>query len=167
MLEEQFIEALSQHKGILFKVCNLYCKDTEGKKDLFGEIVLQLWKAFPSFQHQSRVSTWMYRIALNTAISNYRRDSKSPPKKYLSKFEFTIPDLQEHASLNENIQNLYEAINHLSKIEKAIILLYLDEKSYEEIAEIIGITKSNVGTKLSRIKIKLEKILKSYDYELR
>ena len=151
---------VNKHRGILYKVCNLYCNDTEDKKDLFQEIVLQLWRSFRNFRHDSQPSTWMYRVALNTAISNFRKESRKPERFAISDKELQIPDMNEWADQSENLRSLKQAIDQLTQIEKAIILLYLEEKSYEEISDIIGITRTNVGVKLNRIKSKLELIIK-------
>lgn len=159
-MEKDFIEMINNHRGIIYKVCNLYCDDETDKKDLFQEVVLQLWKAYPGFRNEALNTSWMYRVALNTTISNFRKESKKPDRQYFKKDDFQIPDLNFYAEENENIQLLHQAITKLSEIEKAIIMLYLDEKSYDEIAEIIGITNSNVGVRLNRIKLKLEKIIK-------
>lgn len=158
---------INRHRGIIYKVCNLYGLDQEDKNDMFQEIVLQLWKAFPSFRQESKQSTWMYRIALNNAITNFRKTSKRPDRRGISADEFQIPDLGAYPEEDEQMSMLKRAINCLTEVEKAIILLYLEEKSYEEISQIIGISKSNVGVKISRIKIKLEKIIKTDRYELR
>ncbi len=160
-MEKEFTKMINVHRGIIFKVCNLYCHVEEDKKDLFQEIVLQLWKAFPSFRSESLNTSWMYRVALNTAISNFRKESKKPKKKVISESEFQIPDMSFYAEENDNLNLLKQAIEHLSDIEKAIIMLYLEEKSYEEIAQIIGLSLSNVGVRLNRIKIKLEKLIKT------
>jgi len=167
MMEHLFVEMINIHRGIIYKVCNLYGLDQEDKNDLFQEVVLQLWKAFPSFRQESKQSTWMYRIALNTAITNFRKASKRPERRGISVDEFQIPDLGAYPEEDEQMTLLKRAINCLTEIEKAIILLYLEEKSYEEISEIIGISKSNAGVRITRIKIKLEKIIKSDRYELR
>lgn len=166
-MEKEFISLINQHAGIIYKVCNLYLQETEDKRDLFQEIVLQLWRAFPNFRSEAQPSTWMYRIALNAAISNFRKQAKGVSTNSLSEAAFQIPDPLQFFQENENISILHRAIGLLSTIEKAIILLYLEEKTYEEIAEVIGISKSNVGVSLSRIKSKLEKIFKSFHYELR
>ncbi len=160
-MEKDFVEMINVHRGIIYKVCNLYCHDEEDKKDLFQEIVLQLWKAFPSFRKEALNTSWMYRVALNTAISNFRKESKKPDRKSISDAEFQIPDINFSADENEKLHLLKQAIEKLSEIEKAIIMLYLEDKSYDEIAEIIGISHSNVGVRLNRIKSKLEKIIKS------
>ncbi|WP_394992703.1 RNA polymerase sigma factor [Emticicia sp.] len=160
-MEKDFVEMINVHRGIIYKVCNLYCHDEEDKKDLFQEIILQLWRAYPSFRSESMNTSWMYRVALNTAISNFRKESKKPDRKSISDAEFQIPDMNFYTDENENMNLLNQAIEKLSEIEKAIIMLYLEEKNYNEIAEIIGISHSNVGVRLNRIKIKLEKIIKS------
>jgi RNA polymerase sigma-70 factor (ECF subfamily) len=159
-MEKEFIELVNSNRALIFKVCNLYCHDHESRKDLFQEVVLQLWRSFPSFKKESTSSTWIYRVALNTAISNFRKESKKPDNVSISVYDFEIPAMPGTDS-NENMSMLYTAINHLSEIEKAIILLYLDEKTYDEISEIIGITNTNVGARLNRIKTKLSKLIKT------
>ncbi|WP_234733652.1 RNA polymerase sigma factor [Tellurirhabdus bombi] len=159
-MEKEFISLLNRHPGILYKVCSLYCKDDEDRKDLFQEMVLQLWKAFPAFREEAMATTWMYRIALNTAISNYRKQTRKPLPLPLSEGIFQIPDLQDTVA-HEDSRRLYAAIEQLSPVEKAVITLYLDDHNYEEMAAILGISKSNVGVKLNRIKAKLEKLIKT------
>ena len=160
-MEKDFVEMLNTHRGIIYKVCNLYCHDEEEKKDLFQEIVLQLWKAYPSFRSESLNTSWMYRVGLNTAISNLRKEVKKPDRKSITAEEFQIPDMSFDTEQEEKLGMLKLAIEKLSEIEKAIIMLYLEEKTYDEIADIIGISNSNVGVRLNRIKQKLEKIIKS------
>ncbi|WP_228098738.1 RNA polymerase sigma factor [Pedobacter sp. MC2016-24] len=167
MMEKVFVDMINIHRGIIYKVCNLYAHHPEDKKDLFQEIVLQLWKSFPSFRAESKPSTWMYRVALNTAITVFRKERKMPERKDLSADEFQIPDVSDFAAADEQMSQLKRAIRLLSEIERAVILLYLEDKNYEEISEIIGISKVNVGVRINRIKIKLEKIIKSDRYELR
>src|SRR5688572_18899081 len=159
-MEKQFLDMINTHRGIIYKVCHLYGTEKEYREDLFQEIVLQLWRSFPTFKQQSLPSTWMYRVALNTAISVLRREIRKPERVALSLSEFQIPDLPAHGAENENAWLLRQAIAQLSRIEKALVILYLEEKSYAEISEIMGITPSNVGVKLNRIKSKLEKIIK-------
>ncbi|WP_295125352.1 sigma-70 family RNA polymerase sigma factor [uncultured Chitinophaga sp.] len=160
-MEKEFMDLVNDHRALIFKVCNLYCQDAGSRNDLFQEIVLQLWKSYPSFRKQSAGSTWIYRVALNTAISNFRKQQKSPGSSSLDEMGFDIPDMHPSAMQQEQVDALYEAIQQLSEIEKAIILLYLDEKSYEEISAIMGITLSNVGVRLNRIKQKLTHLIKS------
>lgn len=157
-MEKEFVHLLNRHCGILYKVCSLYCKEPEDRKDLFQEMVLQLWKAFPTFRHDASVTTWMYRIALNTAVSTYRKKAARPPTIPFPEAGLVIPDLPE-TTHQEEAQKLYAAIAQLSPIEKAVVTLYLDDKSYDEMAAILGISKSNVGVKLNRIKTKLEKLV--------
>ncbi|WP_421830313.1 RNA polymerase sigma factor [Larkinella sp.] len=159
-MEKEFVSLLNRHPGILYKVCSLYCKDRDDRNDLFQEIVLQLWKAYPTFKNESAVTTWMYRIALNTAISNFRKKSGKPQPVSFTEVAFQVPDLKEETA-HEEISLLYASIDQLSPVEKAVISLYLDDRSYDEMAMILGISKSNVGVKLNRIKTKLEKLIKS------
>src|SRR5687768_16212694 len=159
-MKKEFTDLINDNRALIFKVCNLYCNNAEDRKDLFQEVVLQLWKSYPSFRNESASSTWIYRVALNTAISNFRKESKKPENISISLYDFEIPAMSG-TDTNENKSILYAAINDLSEIEKAIIMLYLDEKSYDEISEIIGITNTNVGARLNRIKTKLSKLVKT------
>ncbi|WP_159466675.1 RNA polymerase sigma factor [Dyadobacter sp. 3J3] len=161
-MEKEFVRLLNQHRGIIFKICKIYCQKEEDRQDLFQEIVLQLWKAFPAFKQDANVSTWMYRIGMNTAISNYRKEKIRKSPVSFSNLPYPLPDFSETDDFIIETAPLYKAIDQLSQIEKALVLLYLDDKSYEEMAEILGITKSNVGVKLNRIKAKLEKLIKSF-----
>jgi len=164
-MEKEFLDMINAHRSIIYKVCNLYIKEKEYRRDLFQEIVLQLWRSFPTFRKEAKASTWMYRVALNTAISQFRRDIKKPESQSLSYTELQIPDLTLPHDESDDAQLLKRAIGLLTRIEKALLILYLDEKSYNEIGEIMGITPSNVGVKLNRIKAKLEKTLKENKYE--
>ena len=159
-MEKEFIELVNNNRALIFKVCNLYCEEPESRKDLFQEVVLQLWKSFPGFRKESSGSTWIYRVALNTAITNFRKESKKPGGISITLSEMEIPDMPARDE-KENTASLHLAISKLNEIEKAIILLYLDEKSYDEISEIIGITNSNVGARINRIKTKLGKLIKT------
>lgn len=156
---KDLISILNNHRGLIFKVCNIYCRDSEDRRDLFQEIVLQTWKSLPSFRGDSALSTWMYRIALNTAITHLKKEKRLEVSR-LDVVNWEIPDLADSGVADERHTLLYEAIDRLDKIEKSIILLYLDEKSYEEISEILGITRTNVGVRINRIKIKLSSTLK-------
>jgi len=152
----QFLELIHRHQSIIHKICFVYCNNSFDREDLQQEIILQLWKSFPSFQGKAAFSTWMYRVALNTAINQTRRprlfiDSSSSPEPF-----FDPSDAYNHS---EEITILYKAISKLKKIEKAIILLWLEEKSYEEIAELIGITVKHVSVKLVRIRARLTEII--------
>ena len=151
--EEIFLSVLESHKGILYKVANSYCKDNEDRKDLVQEIVIQLWKSFDNYNHQFKYSTWIYRIALNVAISFYRKENNR--KAISNPFTESILNFQENPFSDEKEQNLkllQQFISELKELDKALMLLYLEEKSYKEIAEIIGISETNVATKIGRIK---------------
>lgn len=158
-LENEFLAFVTQNQGIAHKVCNIYCSEKEAKKDLFQEIVFQLWKGYPKFNKQSKITTWMYRVALNTAITFYRKEKRIPQQDSLTEGIYNMSDAIS-TETEEMLKQLYKAIEQLNKIEKALILLYMEENSYEEIAAIVGITKTNVGVKINRIKSKLERIIK-------
>ena len=160
-MEKEFIELINNNRALIFKVCNLYCSHPESRRDLFQEVVLQLWKSFPGFRKEAANSTWIYRVALNTAISNFRKELKRPEKQPLTLLEFEIPDISNATEKEEGRSMLNQAIAKLTEIEKAVIMLYLDEKTYDEISEIIGISNSNVGVRLNRIKNKLSQLIKN------
>lgn len=160
---ETFEKLIVDHQNLIHKICNIYGKGEADREDLFQEITLQLWRTFHSFQEKSRFSTWLYRVALNTAITMKRKNKRLPNSISLSDREFQIPESSAEESLEEDLVQLRWAIRKLKPIDRAIIFLYLEEKSYQEIAEIIGITPKNVGVKIVRIKAKLLSILKSND----
>jgi RNA polymerase sigma-70 factor (ECF subfamily) len=148
-----FLSIIENHKGILYKIANSYCKDQEDRQDLIQEIIIQLWQSFENYNSQFKRSTWIYRIALNTAISFYRKNKVRRLKTTeLSAILATSLKADEPFQDNPNLAILQVFIQELREIDKALILLYLDGLSQKEIAEIIGITPTNVGTKLSRIK---------------
>lgn len=156
-MESAFLKIVEDNQGIIYKVCKMYRDTKEDQEDLFQEIVLQLWKAFPEFRKESKVSTWMYRIALNTAIAIFRKNRvelefiESIPKSYQPNNE----DI-----MSENEERMFEAIRKLNKAERAIIALYLEDYPYKEIAKITGISENYIGVKISRIKETLKNILK-------
>lgn len=150
--DAQFLEMICQNEGIIYKITSFYTDKDHPISDLYQEVVLNLWKAFPSFRGESKYSTWIYRIALNTCVSFFRRS-----KRDVTYVDITM-DIPETVESNEDIQELYKLINRLGKIERALVLLYLDDKSYKEIAEITGLSVTNVATKLSRIKDKLKQM---------
>ena len=159
-MKEEFVGLINQHKGILQKICNIYFYQNPYKEDYYQEILIRLWKAYPSFRNQSAFSTWLYRVALNSAIDLIRKQSLQPRHAELSKFEYNIPERESNTESDQK-EKLYQAINHLSDIEKAIILLHLEEHSYQEIGEIIGISEGNAGVRINRIKNQLTKILEN------
>lgn len=155
-LEQKFIELIQNNQGIIHKICRLYCEEEEDRRDLFQEITLQLWRSFPSFRAEAKITTWMYRIALNTAIARLRKSKRQISDTPLSEQTLQIAEDTSDKEREERLAMLYAAIRTLSKVERAIIMLYLEDKSYDEIAEIIGISKTNVGVKINRIKKKLK-----------
>jgi RNA polymerase sigma-70 factor (ECF subfamily) len=159
-VEKEFIEIINKHKRILHKICNIYFFKDPNKEDYYQEMLIRLWKSYPSFKNQSLFSTWLYRIALNTAIDIIRKQNIQPKHTELSKEEYNIPE-NEYNVESDKREVLYQAINHLSDVEKAIILLHLEDYNYKEIAEIIGISDSNAGVKINRIKNQLIKTLKN------
>lgn len=128
-------------------------------QDLFQEIVLQLWRSYPGFKGDSKVSTWMYRVALNTAITRLQKNKRRPDSFRLSADDHRVSTPDDRRIDIEYGHELQRAIDMLNKFDKAIMMLYLDEKTYKEMGEIMGITESNIGVKINRIKIKLKDIL--------
>ncbi|WP_338759539.1 sigma-70 family RNA polymerase sigma factor [Bernardetia sp. ABR2-2B] len=157
--DKDFVAFIQKHQGIIHKVCRMYCDSDDDRQDLFQEVLFQLWKSYPKFRGDSKISTWMYRIALNTAIARLRKVKRKPSEFSISDSTLQFPDTPPDTDKEEQLKNLQKAIQKLSKVEKGIIMLYLEEKSYDEIAEIIGITKTNVGVKINRIKKKLKQTL--------
>lgn len=155
--QQHFFEGIiEQHKGILFKVARAYCWDTEDQKDLLQEMMIQIWQSVPKYNNQYKISTWLYRISLNVAISSYRKSSKRA-KQYTRLDEQVAETFVELKSENEFQLNLLaQFISELKEIDKALMILYLEDKSHAEIAEILGMSVSNAGTKIGRIKDKLK-----------
>lgn len=158
-MEKEFLQIIQKNQGIIYKVCSLYCDAQDDRDDLFQEIVVQLWKSYPSFRKESKVTTWMYRVALNTAITSFKKSKRRPDQNRLSFQNFQIADENYDTETEENIKLLHNAVKQLSGIEKSIILLFLENKKYEEIAEITGITQNYVRVKMNRIKKKLKKLM--------
>lgn len=150
--KEEFVELVNRYKDVIFKVCYIYAPKDE-LEDYYQEVLIQLWKSLPNFRNESKLSSWIYRVSLNTCIS-FVRKNKNINKVPLIDLDFIDRDIEK----KHLIEELYLLINRLNKYEKAIILLWLEERDYEEIATIVGITKNNVAVKLNRIKEKLRKM---------
>ena len=155
---DNFLNVIESNKGILYKVANSYCRNNEDRKDLIQEIILQLWKSYDNYNETFKYSTWMYRISLNVAISFYRKEnSRKRISNPLTTDILDFSDIETSEEKETNFGILNQIISELNDLNKAVMLLYLEEKSYKEISEIIGITETNVATKIGRIKSKLKK----------
>ena len=157
MSEREFLTMIQDNQGIIYKICRIYRDSPEDREDLFQEVIFQLWRSYPSFSGGSKSSTWLYRVALNTAMASFR---KNKPNVTLAEY---LPDVQfesiNHED-NERQEKLVECIKQLTEPDRALIALYLDELSYQQISAILGISENNVGVKLNRIKIRLQKLIK-------
>ncbi len=154
---EKFLSVMESHKGIIYKVTNAYCHGIEDRKDISQEITAQLWKSFGNYNGQYKYSTWIYRIALNVAISYHRQ--KNRRQNTFNAATESILDFADTEPANETEENLIllqRFVAELKELDKALMLLYLEEKSHREMAEIIGISETNVATKISRIKTNLK-----------
>jgi len=150
--KDKFILVIKENQNLIYKICYSYCSDSENRKDLQQEILIQLWNSFSKFDGRAKLSTWIYRIALNTAITFYRNDYKHKDKKVtIDASIISLSDFEDVPELDENIAMLYQFIENLNEMDKALILLYLDDNKYKDIAEILGISETNVATKISRI----------------
>lgn len=149
--EKEFIALVEEYKQVIYKVCYIYASDSDHLNDLYQEVVINLWKAFPRFRGGCKVSTWVYRIGLNTCISFFRKSKSRPEVVPISVDLEAVAEEDKTAQLRE----LYRMINRLGRLERALILLWLEERSYQEMADITGLSRSNVAVKLNRIKEKL------------
>jgi RNA polymerase sigma-70 factor (ECF subfamily) len=150
-IEERFQNLLHEHRKILYKVCSLYCRNRDDREDLAQDITIQLWRSLGSFDERCRFSTWMYRVAINVAISFYRRES-ARTRHVLSDDEQLLDVVDEKAGDSPEMRDLYRLIEGLDPLNKALVLLYLEGNSYLEIAEVLGISETNVATKIGRLK---------------
>ncbi len=167
-MSQDFKDIVAKHHGIFYKIARAYTIEKADFDDLYQEMLIQIWKSLHNFKEESKLSTWIYRVSLNTALTFQRKEKKKIPIKQLNEFE-NIDQLNKAAFEKTNIKEekielLYKCINQLKKDERAIILLYLENKKYEEIALIIGLKSSHIGVKINRIKAKLHKLLKANDY---
>ncbi len=155
--QDRFLSLLEEHDKILYKVASSYCRNPEDRRDLIQEIVVQLWRSFGKFDDSYRFSTWMYRIAINVAISFYR--SQSRRTRDTVPVEESILEIADPgaAEISDDIRLLHHFIGHLDELNRALMILYLDGNSYDTIAEILGISTTTVATKISRIKERLRR----------
>lgn len=158
-LEHNFIELLQKHQNIVHKVCRIYTNNQDAHNDLFQEIAIQLWKAFPKFRGDSKFSTWMYRVGLNTAITLYRKNKRRIITQEFDVVQFKISAEAYDNSEEEQLKLMYQAVHQLNDIDKALVFLFLEDKNYREISETLGISEINARVKMNRIKTKLKTIL--------
>lgn len=158
--EADFVTLLEENQNIIHKICRLYTESEAEHKDLFQEISIQLWRSFERFEGKSKFSTWMYRVGLNTAITIYRKEKKRIDT-YILNDEISRIEVDQYDSvIDEQLNWLYQKIEKFSEIDKALVLLYLEDKRYDEIADTLGITAVNARVKMNRIKKRLKKMIK-------
>lgn len=157
-MKDEFIRTIREYERIILKISHLYAKTRDERCDLYQEIVLQLWLAYESFRGEAKISTWIYRVALNTAIGQLRQSKRKLNTLTLCADDYQIPDL-ENQQTPEQLRQLYHAIGQLPALDKAIIVLYLDANAYDEIAFITGLTPTNVSTRVLRIKDRLKELI--------
>tara|TARA_B100000795_G_C22791546_1_gene437213 strand:- start:1298 stop:1792 length:495 start_codon:yes stop_codon:yes gene_type:complete len=158
-LEKKFLNDFEKNQNIVHKVCRIYTSNQDQHNDLFQEITIQIWKNYSKFRGDSKFSTWMYRVAINTAISLYRKSTRSIKTQDFSDVSFKIESVDYDQTQDLQLEALYNGIRSLNDIEKALIFLYLEDKSYKEISTTLGINEINARVKMSRAKDKLRKIL--------
>lgn len=158
-IEHKFIVEFEQNQNIIHKVCRIYTSNQDAHNDLFQEIAIQLWKAYPKFRGESKLSTWMYRIGLNTAITLYRKSKRSIVTQDFDSVLYKIESTSYDDTEEEQLKLMYAAIHQLSDIDKALIFLYLEDVNYKEIAETMGISEVNARVRMNRIKTRLKTIL--------
>jgi len=157
--EAEFLALLDKNQNIVHKICRIYTSDEDAHKDLFQEISIQLWHAYPNFRGDAKFSTWAYRVALNTAISLFRKSKRDVKTTDLELHSFRLKYDEYNDEEEQQLKIMYQAIRQLNDIEKALVYMYLEEKDYAEISETLGITEVNARVKMNRVKTKLRKIV--------
>ncbi|MGZ3819518.1 MAG: RNA polymerase sigma factor [Mucilaginibacter sp.] len=163
--ETLFLQMIEQNKGMLFKICKIYQDDPQDRDDLLQEITLQLWVVFDSFRGDSKISSWMYRVALNTAIVFFKKQKRRPDNEQLPINFDSAQEPGTHDEKEEQLAVFYKAVKQLDKVEKALIFLYMENRPYEEMAASLGITQVNLRVRLNRVKNKLKELIKNMNYE--
>ena len=159
--EHNFVELLQKHQNIVHKICRIYTDNEHAHKDLFQEISIQLWKAFPKFRGDSKFSTWMYRVGLNTAITLYRKSLRRIKSQAIESVAYKLSYIEYDDTKDQQLKLIYEAVKKLNDIDKGIIFLYLENKNYKEISDTLGISEVNARVRMNRIKTKLKTQLNS------
>jgi RNA polymerase sigma factor (sigma-70 family) len=165
--EAEFLKHIESNKGILFKICRIYQDNAEDRDDLLQEMTMQLWLAYDSFKGESKFGTWMYRVALNTAIAFFKKQKRRPDDQNLPYDFERAEELSRANEEEEKLAMFYKAVRQLNKVEKALLYLYMEDQSYEDIATHLGITPLNARVRMSRLKDKLKEITKKMNYEYR
>ena len=163
--ESRFLQLIAENKGILFKISRIYEDDPTDRDDLVQEMILQLWLAFDSFRGDSKFSSWMYRVALNTAIVFFKKQKRRPDNVPLDLDFERAENPSPQGEKEEQLAKFYKAVQQLNKVEKALIYLYMENLPYNEIAENLGITEVNVRIRINRLKTKLKEIIKKENNE--
>ena len=160
-MKEIFITQIQTHEKLIFKICHFYSNNEADKQDLYQEIVFQLWKSFPNFRQESKFTTWLYQVAINTAIAGLRKEKRHIQTYEVNDLSKEIEDVNADAGKEELCSAMYAAIAQLNKIEKAIVILYIEGKTYAEMEEILGINGRTLRVKMNRIKEKLRDLTKN------
>ena len=158
--EQEFVTLVEAHQNLIHKICRLYTKSDSEHKDLFQEITIQLWKAYPKFRGEAQFSTWMYRVGINTAISLYRKSKRRIQSLNFDDVAFKTPQDEVYNDIeDQQLSTIYKAIKQLNDVDKALVFLYLEDKSYKDISETMGISEVNARVRMNRLKKKLKKQL--------
>ena len=159
-IEQDFLEQTTRHQAVIHKICRIYADSPEDRRDLFQEILYQLWRGYPSFQGKSAFSTWMYQIALNTAITSLRKQTRKPQHVQWEEGLSGQPASGQSLERRRQLQELYRAIRSLGRIDRALVMLYLEDLSYREMAEVMGLSENNIGVRLNRIRARLQDLIR-------
>ncbi|MDE5880538.1 MAG: RNA polymerase sigma factor [Muribaculaceae bacterium] len=151
-LQKRFETLIATHSALISRICFSYAADNEDYNDLRQDVLINIWKGISSFRGDSSSLTWVYRVTLNTCVSTVRKRSRRPATERLDTMPLDIPEEREEEGLRERFETLHRLISELSPIDKAIVTMWLDERSYDEIAEVVGMSKNNIGLRLHRIK---------------
>ena len=158
--QKELLHQLSENQGIIHKICRIYTDNIHDHEDLFQEIVIQTWKSYSDYRGDSKFSTWIYKIGLNTALALFKKKNYKKEELHENLTHFKIYDDNNHEEKDAQIQAMYDAIHLLSDVEKALIMMFLEDKPYKEISEILGIAEGNARVKMNRAKEKLRTLLK-------
>jgi RNA polymerase sigma-70 factor (ECF subfamily) len=161
--EVVFLQMMEQHKAMLFKICRIYQDDLDDRNDLLQEITLQLWKVFDTYRGESKITSWMYRVALNTAIVFFKKQKRRPDSEQLPDNLEVADDKNNAGEKEEQLALFYRAVQQLDKVEKALVYLYMEDEPYETIAATLGISEVNARVRINRVKNKLKEIIKKFE----